>query len=639
MNSRLIVLSALGLLSLIGCGGGGSSGTTASSGTTSSSGIDISTRPALGCFSDGAKVEAYNTAGNLIGTGTVSSCDAAITLPAGHTGPLLLKALGAAGVTYFNEMDPDNPATFGAGSSMLSVLPSVQAGSVYGINVITNLVAAAAGIDADAPVAPVATKIATAKALTLGVLGLTEADLGGDIFAAPVALKNKTDKSLTGIISGKMLYATVLAELAASSTGSPATQAATLFTKMKSAATSNTGAATNLSAISQVMLKAVSNISSGKSTALQSFGASGYEVPSALATSYTAAVTTATQAIKTQTNETSVSLAVPGSTQTATSVKVVPAIGYFGAGAKVFAIDPTNGQPINSDPVLTDATGVASLNLGSWSKPFILKVVGDTSVQYYDAGLNQKVNYTGTDVLLALVPAQSKVTNGSSIGVTPLTHAAAAFVLPSLSNLQITLDKDQTMDSAMLDAMVRARYFFGLTDSGSGYAALLLNPLLAPERLSSSTDRIDLSKEGGFWGVYFAELSRSANQNNEVSFMAFVGKLFDQVLMLKAAQYADVSATAFNGSNLKNVMSTAAGSVSSGNKIFRKTSVCISEGTYSALKAMFLTATTTTKNNFQTLTRTQMDSMRTAFASSLNYQLLAKSWDLDTVTATTGCNP
>ena len=234
----------------------------------------------------------------------MSSCDAAITLPAGHTGPLLLKALGAAGVTYFNEMDPDNPATFGAGSSMLSVLPSVQAGSVYGINVITNLVAAAAGIDADAPVAPVATKIATAKALTLGVLGLTEADLGGDIFAAPVALKNKTDKSLTGIISGKMLYATVLAELAASSTGSPATQAATLFTKMKSAATSNTGAATNLSAISQVMLKAVSNISSGKSTALQSFGASGYEVPSALATSYTAAVTTATQAIKTQTNET-----------------------------------------------------------------------------------------------------------------------------------------------------------------------------------------------------------------------------------------------------------------------------------------------------------------------------------------------
>ena len=638
MNSRLIVLSALGLLSLIGCGGGGSSGTTASSGTTSSSGIDISTRPALGCFSDGAKVEAYNTAGNLIGTGTVSSCDAAITLPAGHTGPLLLKALGAVGVTYFNEKDPDNPAAFGAGSSMLSVLPSVQAGSVYGINVMTNLVAAAAGIDADAPVAPVATKITTAKALTLGVLGLTEDDLGGDIFAAPVALKSKTDKSLTGNISDKMLYATMLAELAASSTGSPATQAATLFTKMKSAATSNTGAATNLSAVSQVMLKAVSNISSGKSSALQSFGATGYAVPSALATSYTAAVTAATQAIKTQTNET-ISLAVPGSTQTSTSVKVVPAIGYFGAGAKVFAIDPTTGQPINSEPVETDATGVASLTLGSWSKPFILKVVGNTDVQYYDAGLNQKVNYTGTDVLLALVPAQSKVTNGSVIGVTPLTHVAAAFVLPSLSNLQITLDKDQTMESAMLDAMVRARYFFGLTDSGSGNAAILLNPLLAPERLSSSTEKIDLSKEGGFWGVYFAELSRSANQNNEVSFMAFVGKLFDQVLTLKAAQYADASATAFNGSNLKNVMSTAAGSVSSGNKIFRKTSVCISEGSYSALKAMFLTASTTTKSNFQTLTRTQMDSMRTAFASSLNYQLLATSWDLDTVTATTGCNP
>jgi len=633
MNPRLIVLSALGLLTLMGCGGGGGS-----SGTTASSGIDISTRPALGCFSDGAKVEAYNTAGTLIGTGTVSSCDAAITLTASHTGPVLLKALGAAGVTYFNEKDPDNPAAFGAGSSMLSVLPSVQAGSVYGINVMTNLVAAAAGIDADAPVAPTAAKITTAKALTLGVLGLSEADLGGDIFAAPVALKSKSDKSLTGNISGKMLYGTMLAELAASSTGSPATQAATLFTKMKSAASSNTGAATNLSAVSQVMLKAVSNISSGKSTALQSFGATGYAVPSSLATAYTAAVTTATQAIKTQTNET-ISLAVPGSTQTATSVKVVPAIGYFGAGAKVFAIDPTTGQPINSDPVLTDATGVASLNLGSWSEPFILKVVGNTGVQYYDAGLNQKVNYTDTDVLLALVPAQSKVTNGSVIGVTPLTHVAAAFVLPSLSNLQITLGKDQTMESAMLDAMVRARYFFGLTDSGSGNAAILLNPLLAPERLNSSTDRIDLSKEGGFWGVYFSELSKSANQNNELSFMTFVGKLFDQVLTLKAGQYSDASATAFNGSNLKNVMSTAAGSVSSGSKSFRKTSVCIAEGTYSAVKAMFLTATTTTKSNFQTLTRDQMDSMRTAFASSLNYQLLATSWDLDTVTATTTCNP
>ena len=485
MNPRLIVLSALGLLTLMGCGGGGGS-----SGTTASSGIDISTRPALGCFSDGAKVEAYNTAGTLIGTGTVSSCDAAITLTASHTGPVLLKALGATGVTYFNEKDPDNPAAFGAGSSMLSVLPSVQAGSVYGINVMTNLVAAAAGIDADAPVAPTVDKITTAKALTLGVLGLSEADLGGDIFAAPVALKSKSDKSLTGNISGKMLYGTMLAELAASSTGSPATQAATLFTKMKSAASSNTGAATNLSAVSQVMLKAVSNISSGKSTALQSFGAEGYAVPSALATTYTAAVTSATQAIKTQTNET-ITLAVPGSTQTATSVKVVPAIGYFGAGAKVFAIDPTTGQPINSDPVLTDATGVASLNLGSWSEPFILKVVGNTGVQYYDAGLNQKVNYTDTDVLLALVPAQSKVTNGSVIGVTPLTHVAAAFVLPSLSSLQITLGKDQTMESAMLDAMVRARYFFGLTDSGSGNAAILLNPLLAPERLSSSTDRID----------------------------------------------------------------------------------------------------------------------------------------------------
>jgi len=631
MNSRLIVLSALGILSLIGCGGG-------SSGSATSSGIDISTRPALGCFSDGAKVEAYNTAGALIGTGTVSSCDAAITLPSTHTGPVLLKAVGAAGVTYFNEKDPDNAAAFGTGSSMLSVLSSVQTGSVYGINVMTNLVAAAAGIDATVPVAPSAAKIATAKTLALGVLGLSEADLGGDIFAAPVALKSKTDKSLSGTISGKMLYATILAELAASSTGSPATQSELLFTKMKEAAASNTGASTKLAAVSKILLTAVSNISSGKSAALQSFGATGYAVPSSLAATYTAAATAAAKAILTQTGE-SVTLAVPGATQTATSVKVVPAIGYFGVGAKVFAIDPTSGQPINSTPVTTDDTGVASLNLGTWEKPFILKVVGDTGVQYYDAGLNQKVNFTSTDVLLALVPATAKVTNGSVIGVTPVTHVAAAFAVPSLDNLQITLTQDQTMASAMLDAMVRARYFFGLTDSGTNNTAILLNPLLAPERLSSSDDRIDLSKEGGFWGLYFAELSKSSNQASEVSFMAYVRKLFDQVLTLKAGNYADSLATAFNGSQTQYPMITAAGSVSSGSKTFRKKSVCISESTYSGMKTLFLTATTTTKTNFQALTRIQMDSMRTAFSSSLNYQLLATSWDMDTVTATTNCNP
>lgn len=636
MKSRALIFGVVGLLSLVGCGGGDSSTSTSAS---SSSGISISSRPALGCFSDGAKVEAYNTAGTLIGTGTVSSCDAAITLPATHTGPVLLKAVGAAGVTYFNEKDPDNPAAFGAGSSMLSVLPSVATGSVYGINVMTNLVAAAAGIDASAPVAPAAAQITTAKALALGVLGLSEADLGGDIFAAPVALKSKTDKSLTGDISGKMLYATMLAELAASSTGSPATQAATLFTSMKSAATSSTGAATKLASVSQVMLKAVSNISSGKSAALQSFGATGYAVPSTLATSYTAAVTAATQAIKTKTNETTVSLAVPGATQTAATVKVVPAVGYFGKGAKVFAIDPSTGQAINSDPVTTDDTGVASISLGTWDKPFILKVVGDTSVQYFDAGLNQKVNFTGTDVLLALVPADSKVTNGSVIGVTPLTHVAAAFVVPSVDSLQITLAKDQTMASAMLDAMVRARTFFGLTDSGIKSTAILLNPLLAPERLASSSDRIDLSKEGGFWGMYFAELSKSANVNSEVSLMAFVKKLFDQVLVLKAANYSDTAATAFNATGLNNVLKTAAGSVSSGSKTFRKTSVCIVENTYSTMKTLFTTATTTTKANFQTLTRTQMDSMRSDFSSSLNYQLLATSWDMEPVTASTNCNP
>jgi hypothetical protein len=265
--------------------------------------------------------------------------------------------------------------------------------------------------------------------------------------------------------------------------------------------------------------------------------------------------------------------------------------------------------------------------------------VGDTGVQYYDAGLNQKVNFTSTDVLLALVPATAKVTNGSVIGVTPVTHVAAAFAVPSLDNLQITLTQDQTMASAMLDAMVRARYFFGLTDSGTNNTAILLNPLLAPERLSSSDDRIDLSKEGGFWGLYFAELSKSSNQASEVSFMAYVRKLFDQVLTLKAGNYADSLATAFNGSQTQYPMITAAGSVSSGSKTFRKKSVCISESTYSGMKTLFLTATTTTKTNFQALTRIQMDSMRTAFSSSLNYQLLATSWDMDTVTATTNCNP
>ena len=61
----------------------------------------------------------------------------------------------------------------------------------------------------------------------------------------------------------------------------------------------------------------------------------------------------------------------PVVTPTVNNIKVVPALGAFGAGANVTFIRPDGSQIAAAQ---TDATGAATLNMGAYTGPFISKV-------------------------------------------------------------------------------------------------------------------------------------------------------------------------------------------------------------------------------------------------------------------------
>ena len=610
---------------LASCGGGGGGGSESSSTT-------INSRPSLGCFSNGTKVQAYNSAGTLIGTGTISSCDASITLTTGHSGPVIMKVVGAAGVTYFNEKAPDVPAPYESGT-LMTVIPSATSGQSYGINVFTNLIAAAAGINPDTPSLSGGTAaITAAKTLALGVLGISEDKLGGDIFAAPVALRSKTDKINTSATNATLSL--LIAEMGMNSSVSPAAQATTLFQLMKDAQGSANASvvSTKLSSVSKTFLTSLNKVASGTSSAITQFASNTSFKPISSA-EYTAARTSANTTITAKDASFS-GVTAPGSSQTS-GITVVPGLGKFSAGAVVSAYNATSGLLIEGATGTTDSTGKASLNLGSFSGSFILKVTGASGVTYYDRGLDRPVDFVSGATLIAMVPATELVSSGTSIGVSPLTHMAAGFALNSLDNLKIEpSSQDQTVSDVMLDAYAKTRLLMGLLTPTNDSLNLLLNPLLAPEVLASSSGRINLGKEGGYWGVFFAELANAAanDPDTQRSLLDISTSLFNNVKSLKAGV---LTADAFV--DLKDFIqiqkATQAMKTGSSASINRCTT--IDESISTAANSLFGAAKTQYK---LAPTSTVVANMRDSFSLGLNYQLNANKADLRFDTAA-NCTP
>jgi len=624
ITSKLVLW--ISLIFIAGCGGGGGGGSAGSTSTT------ITSRPSLGCFSNGTQVKAYNSAGTLIGSGTISSCDASITLATGHTGPVIMKVVGAAGVTYFNEKSPDVAAPFESGT-LMTVIPSATPGSAYGINVFTNLIAAAAGINPDSPsLSGGVGAITTAKTLALGVLGISEDKLGGDIFAAPVALKSKTDKINTSASTATLSL--LIAEMGMNSSVSPAAQANTLFQLMKDAQGSSNASfiSTKLSSISKTFLTSLYRVASGTSSAVSQF-ASNTSFSPISSTEYTAARTSANTTITAKDSSFS-GVTAPGGSLTS-GITVVPGLGQFSAGALVSAYNATSGQLIDGATGSTDSNGKASLNLGSYSGPFIIKVTGATGVTYYDAGRGGSVPFESGSSLITMVPATEMVSSGTSIGVTPLTHMAAGFALSNLNNLKIDPStQGQTVSDVMLDAYAKARLLMGLLTPTNASLNLLLNPLLAPEVLASSSGTINLGKEGGYWGVFFAELANAAATDPVFSrtLLEISTSLHNNVRSLKAGT---ITSAAFIDLKEFIQIQIATQAMKSGSSVFINRCITIDQTISSAANSLFGTATTQYK---LAPSSTEVANMRDSFGFGLNYQLNAYKADLPYETAST-CTP
>ena len=106
-------------------------------------------------------------------------------------------------------------------------------------------------------------------------------------------------------------------------------------------------------------------------------------------------------------------------------ITVVPAMGGFSAGANVAFIDP-KGNSIGR--AQTNASGVAVVDIGTYSGPFISQVTGGPNVTVYNERTQGYEPFGATNSLLAVIPSVPTGAN-SRLGVTPLTNAAAAVLI------------------------------------------------------------------------------------------------------------------------------------------------------------------------------------------------------------------
>jgi hypothetical protein len=89
-------------------------------------------------------------------------------------------------------------------------------------------------------------------------------------------------------------------------------------------------------------------------------------------------------------------------TPTINKISVVPALGAFGAGANVAFIRP-DGSLIAA--AQTNAAGVAELDIGAYTGPFISKVTGGPGVTFYNEKTLGRDAFGANDTLLAIVPS------------------------------------------------------------------------------------------------------------------------------------------------------------------------------------------------------------------------------------------
>ena len=168
---------------------------------------------------------------------------------------------------------------------------------------------------------------------------------------------------------------------------------------------------------------------------------------------------------------------VPATPAMINPITVVPAMGGFSEGANVTFIDPT-GKTIGT--AQTNTSGVAVVDLGRYSGPFISQVTGGPNVTVYNERTQGREPFGVTNSLLAVIPS---VPTGASprLGVTPLTNAAAAVLITNPLS-PVIAGSNASIQAAVAVANATVAVAAGLPAG--------VSLLSAPEPLTSPTSKI-----------------------------------------------------------------------------------------------------------------------------------------------------
>lgn len=563
-SRNFLLLSGIAFL-ISACGGGGGGAATAPGAAGAITSLAI--KPSLGCFRN-VDVTVFDiTSGANVGSGKVdaTNCQASISLTNYTGGPVILKAAlipqpsgynaatycnDSAAACFFNEgTSAWEPYVYSGGlEAMLAPIPSLEASKVYGINKVTNALAASlsipANFDSDASqLATLKTNLTSdaVKAKASDLLQALAAAGITDIFAAPrivaasaqdvLNMQNSSELDgfsalflMDALESNPLTSALTFQKNVANGDGFLAVfQSVTA--SAKSFISSDVAARKSLVAVKQSALqKSAGQQTSGQQTSGQQ--TSGQQTSGQQTNSSSVMVVRAT------TTFSQADMDILASTAAAT-LRVVPMLGQFSKGATVELINPLDGATTKIIGTATvNSDGYADVKLpDGFQSSFVVKVYDPgNSLTYYDAG-RQKLQAFGNKPIYALVPTTKRVGEGAVIGVTAITDMAAALAgVGQGAEVMTAQGANETERLAsiydkMLTAYAQSVYLIGWTNTKSISAAYQLNPLLPPTRVSATKlaqGGIDIGQAGGVWAVFFAEMSKQATQNGFLDMMNLI---------------------------------------------------------------------------------------------------------------------